>query len=99
MSALAQPLEEPLSPELVLVADDLREAAIAALPARVWQTYAPALTAQADEPAAAPLISVSIVPQMLLYIAWHALIGVFFGFGVFITVVLGLVLLHVLVLV
>jgi hypothetical protein len=90
VSALAQPLEEPISPELVLVADDLREAAIAALPARVWQLYAPAPTPQDDVPAVVPVGTVSVVLQALLYVAWHAVIGVFLGFGVFATVVLGL---------
>jgi hypothetical protein len=96
MSALAQPIEEPLSPELVLVAEDLREAAIAALPARIWLTYAPAPTRQADAPAAPPLLRPSFVLQMLLYVAWHAVIGIFLGLGVFVTVVLGLVVLHLL---
>jgi hypothetical protein len=94
MSALAQPLEEPLSPELVLVADDLREAAIAALPPQVWQIYAPVPTPEDKAPAAVPLIRLSFVVQMLLYVAWHAVIGVFLGLGVFVTVVLGLVALH-----
>jgi hypothetical protein len=97
MSALAHPLEEPLSPELVLVAEDLREAAIAALPSRVWQIYAPPPTSQDDAaPAAVPLTRFSVVLQVLLYAAWHAAIGVFLGLGVFVTVVLGLVALHLL---
>ncbi len=87
-------LAEPLSPELVLVAEDLREAAIAALPAHVWQIYAPAATPQ-DELPAAPLGGVSVVLQALLYVAWHAVIGVFLGVGVFVTVVVALLALRV----
>jgi hypothetical protein len=41
-----------------------------------------------------PPIRLSFVVQMLLYVAWHAVIGVFLGLGVFATVVLGLVALH-----
>jgi hypothetical protein len=96
MSALAQPLEEPLSPELVLVADDLREAAIAALPPRVWQIYAPAPTPEDKATTEVPHIRLSVVLQMFLYVAWHAVIGVFLGLGVFVTVVLGLVAIHLL---
>ena len=87
---MSSALAEPLSPELVLVADDLREAAIAALPARVWQLYAPAPAPEGDVPAAVPVGKVSVVLQALLYVAWHAVIGAFLGFGVFVTVALGL---------
>jgi hypothetical protein len=94
MSALA----EPLSPELVLVAEDLRADAIAALPALAWQLVTPVDSpslplgdaSQDDVPPAVWSSRASVAVQVLLYAAWHTVIGFFMGLGVFATVVLCL---------
>ena len=94
---------EPLSPELVLVAEDLRAAAIAALPdpSRFYTSLGPHARAGAARPRdAAPVAGASreesLVASVLRYAAWHALLGAFVGFGVVAAVVFGLLLISLL---
>lgn len=79
---------EPLSPELVLVAEDLRAAAIAALPEPARDSMS--LGPRHDAPVAESSHGASLVTDALRYAAWHALLGAFLGAGLIAAVVLGL---------
>jgi len=64
-------LEEPISPELVLVAPELRTLALAAL----WD--APALPEAPERTSPGTLVS------LLLYAAWQSLFGALLGLAAF----------------
>jgi hypothetical protein len=89
---------EALSPELVLVGADLRAEAIAALPERPLELYVrrdivvlPAPQAEASAPP--PSIDAAFIVRILVYSAWHAVLGALLGIGVVLAVALGLLLL------
>jgi hypothetical protein len=88
---------EALSPELVLVGADLRAEAIAALPDRSLELYIRRDTssrASHEKPSAPPVeIDVAFVTRVLVYSAWHAVLGALLGVGVVLAVALGLLLL------
>jgi hypothetical protein len=91
---------QALSPELVLVGADLRAEAIAALPARPLELYVDRDTissgAQQEERSALPPpapIDVAFVAKVLVYCAWHALLGALLGVGIVVAVALGLLVL------
>ena len=89
---------EALSPELVLVGADLRAEAIAALPDRSLELYVRRDTIsssakQEERPAPPPTIDVAFVTRILVYSAWHAVLGALLGVGVVLAVALGLLLL------
>jgi hypothetical protein len=88
---------EPLSPELVMVSEDLRAAAIAALPdpSSFYTSLGPQARAAAalprdDPPVAGASREASLVVGVLRYVAWHAALGAFLGFGLVAAVVLSL---------
>jgi hypothetical protein len=86
---------QTLSPELVLVGDEFRAEAIAALPERSWELFAARGTTASrmpedEPPGTAPSADVALIARIIVYTAWHALLGVFLGFGVVLAVVLGL---------
>ncbi len=69
---------QPVSPELVLVDAGLRAAAIAALPDRIWETYIGPRRAVPDEavdPRARDRLDKSLITGVVLYTAWHAVLG------------------------
>jgi hypothetical protein len=78
-----------LSPELVLVDADLRAIAIAALPDRVWETYAPPRRV-AIEPVSLESSGSSLITGAVLYAAWHAFLGALLVFGAVLALVLTL---------
>jgi len=87
---------QTLSPELVLVGDELRAEAIALLPERSWELFVvrDATTASGtpedEPPATVPWTDAALIASILIYTAWHALLGILLGFGVVLAVVLGL---------
>jgi hypothetical protein len=94
------PAAQALSPELVLVGADLRAEAIAALPDRSLDLYVRRATigsrTQPEElPATTASIDPALVARILVYSAWHALLGALLGVGVVLAVALGLLLLSV----
>jgi hypothetical protein len=93
---------EPLSPELVLVAGDLRATAIAALPDPAWMLYSTSFAGRVrareaqpreDAPAAEVWRGALIVARALGYLAWHALLGACLGVGVGAAIALALLML------
>ena len=89
---------EALSPELVLVGADLRAEAIASLPERPLELYVrrdivvlPAPRAEPVPPP--PSIDAAFIARILVYSAWHAVLGALLGVGVVLAVALGLLLL------
>ena len=88
---------QALSPELVLVGADLRAEAIAALPDRSLEPYVrrdAIPRAPREEPSAPPAsIDAAFVARILVYSAWHAVLGALLGVGVVLAVALGLLLL------
>jgi hypothetical protein len=88
---------QALSPELVLVGADLRAEAIAALPDRPLELFVRrdliSPTHQEEPSAPPPSIDVAFVTRILVYSAWHALLGALLGVGVVLAVALGLLLL------
>ena len=82
-------LSEPISPELVLVSPDLRAAALAQLRSRehvLFRDEDPARDRVAVDPVdEAPRDGNSqrLVPQLVLYAGWQALLGVLFGIAAF----------------
>jgi hypothetical protein len=85
-------LSEPISPELVLVSPDLRAAALAELMRleesreRVLREENPARHRVAGAPADDAALdgdSRRLVPQLVLYAGWQALLGVLFGIAAF----------------
>ncbi|SRR6266849_3173961 len=89
---------QALSPELVLVGADLRAEAIAALPEPPLELYVrrdtiSSSTKQEERPAPPPVIDVAFVTRILVYGAWHAVLGALLGVGVVLAVALGLLLL------
>ena len=100
-------LSEPISPELVLVSPDLRAAALAQL-MRLEESREDVLLRDEDAArrrvVAAPVDdaprgggSPRLVPQLVLYAGWQALLGVLFGiaaFGALIALILVVTLLR-----
>lgn len=92
---------EIVSPELVLVAEDLRPAAIAALPDRPWEVYMPPDRPDRAHPAEPPddvsaaraSRQVDLAADIIVYTIWHALLGTLLGFGIIAAVALGLLIL------
>jgi hypothetical protein len=84
------PGPQQLSPELVLVDANLRAVAIAALPDRVWEKYAPPRRV-AIAPASTGTSGSSLIRVVVLYSVWHALLGALLVCGAM--VALGLTLL------
>jgi hypothetical protein len=89
---------EALSPELVLVGADLRAEAIASLPDRPLELYVRRDTVASPvrhaEPSAPPRsIDAAFIARILVYSAWHAVLGALLGVGVVLAVALGLLLL------
>jgi hypothetical protein len=92
------PAMQALSPELVLVGADLRAEAIAALPDRALDLYVRratigSRTQQEELPATTASIDPALVARILVYSAWHALLGALLGVGVVLAVALGLLVL------
>lgn len=78
-------ITEQLSPELVLVDETLRAAAIAALPEYPWAIYTNGVGATRRSPAGAPPAPArptrSLIAGAILYTAWHALLGALLASG------------------
>lgn len=85
------------SPELVLVGADLRAEATAALPDRSLELYvrrdAVGSLTQEEAPAAPVSIDAALVAGILVYSAWHTLLGALLGVGVVLAVALGVLVL------
>ena|SRR6476620_4127177 len=86
-------LSEPISPELVLVSPDLRGAALAQL--RRLEESRERVLLPDEDPARHRVVSAPaedaprhgdshrLVPQLVLYAGWQALVGVLFGIAAF----------------
>jgi hypothetical protein len=75
-----------LSPDLVLVSDELRAEALAALPVYPWERESSEPQTQADPlpaPRERPLAS-----KIALYLAWQLLVGLLTGLGIVISIAL-----------
>jgi hypothetical protein len=94
-TVLTMAAAEPVSPELALVAEDLRAAAIAALPDVPSSLDARRRTDEAPDAAPATPTSRerSVVAGALWYAAWHALLGAILVVGAVAAVILGLLVL------
>ena len=76
---------EPISPELVLVAPELRPLALARLSEA--EDHALNGTAPATEPDLQAPASPPVVVQLVLYAAWQAVTGALFGLAAFVVFV------------
>jgi hypothetical protein len=87
-------MAEPFSPELVLVAGDLRAAAMAALPDRSVEPIL-AIVARPPSRAATPAGSAigprSLVGRVVLYVLWQLMTGAAMGLGVVFAVALAVI--------
>lgn len=91
---------EPISPELVLVSDDLRVAAISALAEGLAYTPSSGLrltpgggldSTEADSPSRR-----SFVTDVVIYLGWHLAVGTVLGLGVVSAIALTLIVLSML---
>jgi hypothetical protein len=75
-----------LSPDLVLVSEDLRAEALAALPVYPWEREKPEPHTEAESlpaPRERPLAT-----KIALYLAWQLLVGLLTGLGIAISIAL-----------